>query len=103
MAADIREIIVGEVGIYVGAGLMLVGVLLFVLAHHKRGTVVSSSNGSVAVGGDSNGSIVNINQTHGSSKHGGGHGLTIAATIVELIGISVTLWHAYHLAQLAAK
>lgn len=101
MAADIMEVILGEIGIYVGAALMLAGVLLFVLGRRKRGTAVSS-NGSVSVGGDNSGSIVNINQTSGSPKHGGGHGLTIVAMVVELIGIGVTLWHAYHLAHLAA-
>lgn len=84
-------------GIYVGLGLMVVGVLLFSVGRRKRSSAVSSE-GSVAVGGNNSGSIVNINHISAPPSHSGGHGLTIAAIIVELVGIGVTLWHAYHMA-----
>ncbi len=75
---------------------MVVGVLLFAVGRRKQSSAVAS-NGSVAVGGNNSGSIVNINQPSAPPSHSGGHGLTIAAIIVELVGIGVTLWHAYHL------
>lgn len=87
----------GAIGTYVGLGLMVVGVLLFAVGRRKRSGAVSSS-GSVSVGGNNSGSIININQPSAPPSHSGGHGLTIMAMIVELVGIGVTLWHAYHLA-----
>lgn len=86
----------GEIGMFVGLGLMVVGVLLFAAGRRKRSSAVAS-NGSVAVGGNNSGSIVNINQPSATPSRSGGHGMTTAAIIVELIGIGVTLWHAYHL------
>jgi hypothetical protein len=88
---------VGAIGIYVGLGLMVVGILLFAVGRRKRSSTVSS-NGSVSVGGNNSGSIVNINQPSAPPNHSNGHGLTIMAMIVELVGIGVTLWHAYHMA-----
>jgi hypothetical protein len=76
---------------------MVVGVLLFAAGRRKRSSAVAS-NGSVAVGGNNSGSIINVNQPSAPPSHSGSHGLTIAAIVVELFGIGVTLWHAYHLA-----
>jgi len=97
-AANSKGSEVDAIGMYVGLGLVVVGVLLFVAGQRKRRSTVSS-NSSVAVGGNNSGSIVNVNQSSAPAAHSGGHGLSIAAIIVELIGIAVTLWHAFHLAS----
>lgn len=85
--------------LYVGVGLMVLGVVLFVIAQIFKGNIVKSDNGSIAIGRDNSGPIVNthINQ-NAAERHSGGHGLTYVAIIVELAGIGVTIWHALHLA-----
>ena len=88
----------GAIGMYVGIGLMAVGGVLFFAVGRRKQSSAVASNGSVAVGGNNSGPIVNINQPSAPPSHSGGHGLTIAAIIVELAGIAVTFWHAYHLA-----
>lgn len=85
--------------LYVGLGLMALGLVFFVAARiSKNQSTAQASNGSVAVGRDNSGPITNISVGKGEKAHHGGHGLTIAAIIVELAGIGVTLWHAYHMA-----
>lgn len=86
----------GTIGIYIGLGVMVVGALLFAVGRRKQNSVVSA-NGSVAVGGNNSGPIVNVNQPSTPPSHSNGHGLTILSMIIELVGIGVTLWHAYHL------
>lgn len=84
-------------GIGFGLGLIVMGILLFAIGRRKRNGTIAS-HGSVAIGRDNSGSIFNINQLAPQSGHSGGHAITILAIFVELIGIGVTLWHAYHLA-----
>jgi len=82
-------------GIGIGLGLVVIGFFLFAAGRRKQSGAVAS-NGSVAVGRDNSGTILNINQPP-QSGHSGGHSLTLAAILVELVGIGVTLWHAYHM------
>jgi hypothetical protein len=63
----------------------------------KRSSV-NASGGSVAAGGDISGSITNINTSSQKEHIRGGHGVTVLAIIVELIGIAVMIWHVRHLA-----
>jgi hypothetical protein len=83
-------------GIGFGLGLIVMGLLLFVIGRRNRNGTIAS-HGSVAIGRDNSGPILNINQLAPQSGHSGGHAITILAILVELIGIGVTLWHAYHL------
>lgn len=84
----------------IGIGLMLAGaVLFFVGSARSKRVSVSASSGSVAVGGNSSGPIVNTNINQPNREHStGGHGITVLAILVELAGIGVTIWHAMHLA-----
>lgn len=86
--------------LYVGLALMVLGVLLFLVSRNagSRSNRVDASGGSVAVGGDNKGSITNVNLGAPPSTQHGTHWLTWVAIAVELIGICVTIWHAFHLA-----
>lgn len=95
MDANLIGLVAGLATFVLGTGL-----LLFSLLRRKR--VVVQANSGIAIGGSVDSSTV-INQSSSSAspaKHHG-HGLTIVAIVVELIGIAVTLWHAYHMASLA--
>lgn len=85
--------------LYIGIGLIVLGFLLFLFIFLSRKPSVSADGGSTAMGGSNSGIVLNtnINQPK-EEKHSGGHGLTIVAIIVEIVGIGVTLWHAFHLA-----
>jgi hypothetical protein len=85
------------IGMYVGIGLMIVCVLGFIAGRRGR-TSVTASSGAVAVGGDNSGSIANTNSASSSAGHKASHFITKLAIFIELVGIGVTLWHAYHLA-----
>lgn len=86
--------------LYLGLMLVVVGVVLLcaVVASSKKGRA-SAVNGSVAVSGDVQGGISNI-QANRSAK-GSGHSrvLTITAVVVEIVGIVVVIWHALHMAK----
>jgi hypothetical protein len=83
-----------------GIALMALGVIIFLFGKRSSRTSVQASYGSVAVGGNNNGTIQNVNTVHGVTGHAaGGHGITWVAIGVELIGIAVTIWHAWHLAH----
>jgi hypothetical protein len=83
-----------------GIALIILGVLIFLFGKRSNRSSVQASHGSVAVGGQNNGTIQNTNISHSAASHGaGGHGITILAIGVELIGIGVTIWHAWHLAH----
>lgn len=87
-------------GLYVGLALMVFGAALF-LASRGAGSKkvrVEASGGSVAVGGSNKGSITNVNVGAPSPAPHDTHWLTWVAILVELVGIGVTLWHAWHLA-----
>lgn len=84
--------------LYVGLALMALGIVLFFVGRSKSKSVqVEASGGSVAVGGKNTGSITNVNVGAPTSPAHGAHSLTYLAIVVELAGIAVTLWHAWHL------
>lgn len=85
--------------LHIGLSLMVLGIILFLTGRiYRRRLDTRASNGSVAVGRDNSGSINNINLGGSGKGHPGGHGITLTAIAVELVGIGVTLWHAFHLA-----
>lgn len=85
-------------GLYVGLALMAVGIALFLVGRSKSKSVrVEAHSGSIAVGGKNTGSITNTNIGAPPAAAHGSHGLTKVAIGVELVGIAVTLWHAWHL------
>jgi hypothetical protein len=87
------------VELYLGLALMALGILLLGVSRSRSKTVrVEASGGSVAVGGKNTGSITNLNVGAPPAATHGPHSLTYAAIGVELVGIAVTLWHAWHMA-----
>lgn len=85
--------------LYVGLVLMALGIVLFFIGRSKSKTVrVEASCGSVAVGGKNTGSITNLNVGAPPTAAHGSHSLTYWAIGAELVGIAVTLWHAWHMA-----
>ena len=85
--------------LYVGLGLMALGIVLFVVSRSRSKTVrVEASGGSVAVGGKNRGSITNLNVGAPLAASHASHSLTYVAIGVELVGIAVTIWHAWHMA-----
>ena len=85
--------------LYVGFGLMALGIVLFFIGRSRSKAVrVEASGGSVAVGGKNSGSITNLNVGGAPASAHGSHALTYASIVVELVGIGVVLWHAWHLA-----
>jgi hypothetical protein len=82
--------LVGTILIFVGIGLLIVS------RSRSTHSTVRASKGSIAVGGANTGQITNLNN---NAQEGGGHGLTVVAIIVEVIGIAVVIWHALHLAS----
>jgi hypothetical protein len=88
-------------GIIFGILFMMVGIFLIAFGIKRNKKInVSASNGSMAVGGDNSGVMLNIgnNSTPSNQSPAHGHGLTILGIIVELAAIGVTVWHALHLA-----
>lgn len=85
--------------LYVGLALMALGIVLFFIGRSKSKAMrVEASSGSVAVGGKNTGSITNLNIGAPPTATHGSHSLTYWAIGVELVGIAVTLWHAWHMA-----
>lgn len=88
-----------SMALYLGLVLMALGIVLFFIGRQKSRTVrVVASGGSIAVGGKNTGSITNLNVGTPPPAAHGTHLLTYAAVGVELVGIAVTLWHAWHMA-----
>lgn len=84
--------------LYVGLGLMAMGVVLFFVGRARSKTVrVAANAGSVAIGGKNTGSITNVNVGSAPAAAHGSHALTYASIVVELVGIAVVLWHAWHM------
>jgi hypothetical protein len=82
-----------------GIALMIGGFFLFFTGRNgSKKNSVSASGGSVAIGGSNRGQLTNINVGSPQRQHQGGHGITILAIVVEIIGIGVVIWHALHLA-----
>jgi uncharacterized membrane protein len=86
--------------ILVGVCLIVVGVAIFFYGRGRsKRTSVHATRGSVAVGGNNNGSITNTNTNRISNEApSGGHALTVLSILVELVGIAVIVWHTMHLA-----
>lgn len=82
-----------------GFALMGLGIVLFLVGRSKSKTIqVEASNGSVAIGGKNSGTITNtIIGALPVASHGS-HWLTVVSIIVELAGMAVVIWHAWHLA-----
>lgn len=88
-------------GIAVGVVLIVIGLAFFIAVIVRSKKVsVSAIQGSMAVGGNNSGVMQNVNQGSAppllTKSHG--HGLTLLAIVVEVVGIGVTVWHALHLA-----
>jgi hypothetical protein len=82
-----------------GFALMGFGIVLFLAGRRKSKAIrVEASNGSVAIGGKNSGTITNTNIGTPPAGSHGSHWLTVVAIIVELAGIAVVIWHAWHLA-----
>jgi hypothetical protein len=90
------------VGIIFGFMFMIIGGLLILSGIKRNKKInVTASNGSMAVGGDNSGVMINTATNNASSLpdyKAHGHGITILGIVVELIAIGVTVWHALHLA-----
>ena len=86
--------------LYLGLALMALGVVLFLVGRTRSKTVrVEATTVSVAIGGNNHGSITNTNI--GTTMPAVGrshHRLTVVSIFVELAGIAVVIWHAWHLA-----
>ena len=92
--------------LWIGLGLMAVGIILFVVSRAVSGgrnRSVTASNGSVAVGGNNSGTITNVSGAGQGSAGHSSHGLTVFAIVVELVGIGGTVWHVVHIAPLLTK
>lgn len=84
--------------LYVGLVLMGLGIALFFISRSKSKTVRAvASRGSVAVGGKNTGSIANVNIGTPLPAAHGSRSVTYLAIGVELTGIAITLWHAWHM------
>ncbi|HXP41430.1 MAG TPA: hypothetical protein VN833_14290 [Candidatus Acidoferrales bacterium] len=84
-----------------GVALMIAGIVLLLIGRKggPKNTSVTATGGSVAIGGSNTGQITNINRTSLKTSGHGGHGITILAIIVEILGMGVVIWHAWHLAH----
>lgn len=79
-----------------GIGLIVLGAILFAVARQKTSSTIASQ-GSVAVGNNNNGQIINVNQQRLSPANSEGYTLKIIAMVVEVAGIAMTLWSGIHL------
>lgn len=87
-----------QVGAILAIVLMVLGVVLFVLGRKSgsKSVQVTATNGSVSVGRDNDGGIINNNSAAGAPAQHGSHMLTKVAIVVELVGIGVGLVHIWH-------
>lgn len=89
--------------LYLGIALMVLGVVLLFVGRPSKSKSkslhVQASGGSVAVGGANKGNITSVNLGSPPPAPHGHHWLTWLAIGVELIGIAVVLWHAWHMAS----
>jgi hypothetical protein len=85
-------------GLYLGFAVMALGIVLFVVGRVKSKSMrVEAIGGSVSVGGKNTGKITNVNIGTPPVAAHGPHLLTYVSIGVELIGIFVVLWHAWHM------
>lgn len=86
-------------GLIFGFALMGLGIVLFLVGRSKFKNIrVEASNGSVAIGGKNSGTITNTNIGALPIASHDSHWLTVVAIVVELAGMAVVIWHAWHLA-----
>ena len=82
-----------------GFALMVLGFVLFLVGRSRSKTIrIEASNGSVAIGGKNSGSITNTNIGAIPIAPHRSHWLTVVSIIVELSGMAVVIWHAWHFA-----
>ena len=87
----------------VDAALIMLGVTLISWGRLRaRTSTVKTSTGTVKIGRDNTGSVVNTTTVHAPEKSHG-HILTVLGIVVEIFAIAVTIWHAVHLAHLLEK
>ncbi len=79
-----------------GIGLVILGALLFIVALSKTRSV-NASQGSVAVGNNNSGQIVNVNQQGAQTAPTGGIWLTLIAIVIEVTGIAISLFQVIQL------
>jgi hypothetical protein len=76
---------------------MVLGVVLFLIGRFRsKHPNVHASSGSVAVGGNNSGQIINTNVGQRESRDLAGSTVTIVAMLVELVGIGLAVWHLTH-------
>lgn len=91
-----------EIGLAAGIAVMVFGAILLVVSLVRRKRVTVQAHGGIAIGGNvKNSTVISQSRSSESQAKHGGHGLTIVAIVVELVGIAVTVWHASHMASLA--
>jgi hypothetical protein len=87
------------VELFFGIALMCLGIAFFIAGRIKSKNVrVEASNGSVAIGGRNSGPITNTTISAQPAVTHGSHWLTILSIVVELAGMAVVFWHAWHVA-----
>jgi hypothetical protein len=87
-------------GYLLGGGLIALGLVFFFIGRRSGGgKSISANRGSIAIGGSSYGPVTNIQSvSQKATERSGEHWITVVAIITELVGIGITIWHAYHLA-----
>jgi uncharacterized membrane protein len=90
-------------GYPVGVALIVSGFMLIVWDRFRAKTsTIKADTGTVRIGRDNTGSVVNTTTVHAPEKPHG-HILSVLGIVVEIFGIAVTIWHAMHLAHLLEK
>lgn len=90
-------------GYPVDIALIVLGFVLILWGRSRSKTsTIKTNTGTVSIGRDNTGSVVNTTTIHAPDKSHGQFLMTVG-TIVEIFGIAVTIWHAVHLAHLLEK
>ena len=89
-------------GYPVDAALIVLGLMLIIGGRLRSKTSNKTEMGTVRIGRDNTGSVVNTTTVHPPEKPHV-HVLTVLGIVVEIFAIAVTIWHAVHLAHLLEK
>jgi hypothetical protein len=90
-------------GYPVDVALIVLGLMLIIWGRLRAKTsTIKTDTGTVTIGRDNTGSVVNTTTVHAPEKPHG-HILTVLGIVVEIFAIAVTIWHAVHLAHLLEK
>lgn len=85
-----------DTGLLVGIGGIVAGLVIY-LCRPKAGR----DDRSISIGGNNTGIAnsghINVGNPNAHANKPHSHLITWIAVVVEIIGIGVTLWHAYHL------